>query len=97
MGRTSRTFAVGNSRLLLELVIGAYKRGDTPEGSSGPIGHLNWLTCTHSSAATWRTLPVEHYLRQCDAEGKAVRRQLEASQPPGPTKDELLALVGQKG
>jgi hypothetical protein len=33
---------------------------------------------------------VEDYLRRCDEQAEAIRREIEASQPPGPTRAELL-------
>ena len=41
--------------------------------------------------------PFEDYLRQCDEQAGAVRRKIEASQRPGPSKEELLARAREKG
>ncbi len=40
---------------------------------------------------------VDEYLRECDQQAEAVRRKIEASQPPGPTKEELLARARARG
>ena len=40
---------------------------------------------------------VDEYLRRCDEQADAIRRQIEATQPPGPSKDELLARARAKG
>ncbi|MGA7499104.1 MAG: hypothetical protein WBX00_20430 [Isosphaeraceae bacterium] len=41
--------------------------------------------------------PFDEYLRQRDEQAEAVRRKIEASQRPGPTKEELLARARAKG
>ena len=38
-------FRVGNSRVLLELVISASNGARRPRASSGRIGHCSYLTC----------------------------------------------------
>jgi hypothetical protein len=40
---------------------------------------------------------VDVYLRQCDEKAEAVRRKIESSQRPGPTKEELLARARANG
>jgi uncharacterized protein (DUF433 family) len=89
---------VGNSRVLLELVIGAYKRGESPEGI---VRSYRTLQLADVYALISRYLanpaPFEDYLRQCDEQAEVIRRTIEASQPPGPTKDELFARARAKG
>ena len=96
MGRSSGVFRVGNSRVLLELVIGAFKRGETPEGI---VRSYRTLQLADVYAVISRYLanpaPFEDYLRQCDEQAEAVRSEIEASQRPGPSKDELVAAPGQ--
>ncbi|HEY7307904.1 MAG TPA: hypothetical protein VH643_00955 [Gemmataceae bacterium] len=91
-------FRVGNSRVLLELVLRAFTRGETPEGI---VRSYRALSLADVYAVISRYLanpaPFEEYLRQCDEKAAAVRRQIEAAQRPGPTKEELLARVGAKG
>jgi hypothetical protein len=41
--------------------------------------------------------PFDEYLRQCDGQGDAIRDTIEASQPTGPTKDELMVRARAKG
>ena len=40
--------------------------------------------------------PVDKYLRRCDEEAEAVRDKIEASQRPGPSKEELLSRRGRR-
>jgi uncharacterized protein (DUF433 family) len=91
-------FRVGNSRVLLELVLDAFKRGESPEGI---VRSFRTLRLADVYAVISRYLatpaPFEEYLRQCDAKAEAVRRQLEASQPPGVSKEELLARARAQG
>lgn len=91
-------FRVGNSRVLLELVINAFKRGETPEGI---VRSYRSLQLADVYAVVSRYLadpaPFEDYLRQCDEQAEAVRRKIEASQRPGPSKAELMARAGAKG
>jgi len=91
-------FRVGNSRVLLELVLRAFKRGETPEGI---VRSYRALSLADVYAIISRYLanpePFEEYLRQCDEQATAIRRQIEAAQRSGPTKEELLARAKAKG
>jgi hypothetical protein len=90
-------FRVGNSRVLLELVIWAFKRGETPEGI---VRSYRTLHLADVYAVISRCLanpaPFEDYLRQCDEQAEAVRRKIEASQRPGPSREELVARQGER-
>ncbi len=89
---------VGNSRVLLELVIRAYKRGETPESI---VRTYPTLSLPDVYVVVSRYLakpdPFEEYLRQCDEQAETTRRRIEASQPPGPTKEELMSRARAKG
>jgi hypothetical protein len=89
---------VGDSRVLLELVICAYKRGEAPEGI---VRSYRTLQLADVYAVISRYLadpaPFGDYLRQCDEQAEAVRREIEASQRSGPSKDELVARARAKG
>jgi uncharacterized protein (DUF433 family) len=91
-------FRVGNSRVLLELVLRAFQRGESPEGI---VRSYRTLHLADVYAVISRYLanpaPFDDYLRQCDEQAEAVRRKIEASQRPGPSKDELLARARAKG
>ena len=89
---------VGKSRVLLELVIHAYQRGESPEGivemhSTLEIGDVFAVIAYYLA----NRAQVDEYLRECDEKAAAVRRKIEASQRPGPTKEELLARARAKG
>jgi uncharacterized protein (DUF433 family) len=91
-------FRVGDSRVLLELVLGAFKRGEAPEGI---VRSYRTLRLADVYAVISRYLansaPFDEYLRQCDAQAEAARRTIEASQRPGPTREELLARARAQG
>ena len=91
-------FRVGNSRVLLELVIGAFKRGETPEGI---VRSYRTLELADVYALVSRYLanpaPFEDYLRKCDDQAEAVRQKIVASQPPQISKAELQARARPKG
>jgi hypothetical protein len=89
---------VGKSRVLLELVLKAFKRGDTPEGI---VRSYRTLALADVYAVISRYLadpaPFDEYLRRCDDEAEAVRSKIEASQRPAPSRESLLARGRAKG
>jgi uncharacterized protein (DUF433 family) len=90
-------FRVGDSRVLLELVLHAFKRGETPEGI---VRSYRSLRLPDVYAVVSRYLanpaPFDEYLRLCDEEAEAVRRKLEtAGMTGGVGKEELLARARQ--
>jgi hypothetical protein len=90
-------FRVGKSRVLLELVLRAFQRGETAEGI---VRSYRTLQLAEVYAVLTRYLmnpvPFDAYLRRCDED--AVRRQLEAAGMTGRTgKEELLARARAKG
>ena len=91
-------FRVGKSRVLLELVIGAFNRGESPEAI---VRSYRSLRLADVYAVVSRYLanpaPFDQYLRQSDEQAEATRRTIEASQAPGPTREELLARAKAKG
>ena len=91
-------FRVGNTRVLLELVLHAYQRGVSPQDIVRMYETLD-LGDVFAVIAFYLAHPVEidEYLRRCDEEADTIRRKIEASQPPGPSKDELLARAKAKG
>ena len=70
-------FRVSGSRVLLELVLNAFKRGESPEAI---VRSYRTLSLAHVYAIISRYLvapaPFDDYLRQCREEGEAVRRRL---------------------
>jgi uncharacterized protein (DUF433 family) len=89
---------VGKSRVLLELVIHAHRRGVSPEEIVRMYDTLA-LRDVFAVIAYYLANPAEidEYLRKCDQEAEALRRKLEASQPPGPNKAELLTRAAAQG
>lgn len=89
---------VGRSRVLLEMVIHAYQQGESPEGiiEMYPALELPDVFAVIAYYLAHRA-EVDEYLRHCDEEAAALRRKIEASQPPGPTKEELLVRARAKG
>ena len=74
---------VGKSRVLLELVIHAFQRGETPEGIVQSFDTLS-LPDVYAVVGYYLANPaaVDEYLRQCDVQAEALRRKIESSQPP---------------
>jgi hypothetical protein len=92
-------FRVGQSRVLLELVIGAFKRGETPEGI---VRSYRTLHLRDVYAVITRYLanpaPFDEYLRRCNEEAEAMRHKLEAAgMTSRVSREELLARAGAKG
>jgi len=74
---------VGKSRVLLELVIRAFQRGETPEGIVQSFDTLK-LPDVYAVVSYYlaNPAPIDEYLRHCDVKAEAVRLKIEASQPP---------------
>jgi hypothetical protein len=92
-------FRVGKSRVLLELVLRAFQRGESPEGI---VRSYRTLALPDVYAVISRYLanpaPFDDYLHKCDEEAEAVRGKLEAARMTGRiSKDELLARARAKG
>jgi Protein of unknown function (DUF433) len=84
-------FRVGKSRVLLELVLRAFKAGATPEAIVQSYDTLN-LADVYALFSRYLTDPVpfEDYLRQCDEAAAQTRRKIEEVQGP---QDNLRALL----
>lgn len=74
-------FRVGKSWVLLELVIRAYLRGQTPESIVESYDSLN-LSDVYAVLGYYLSRPqlIDEYLRRCDALALETRRLLESSQ-----------------
>jgi hypothetical protein len=86
-------FRVGKSRVLLELVLRAFKAGATPEAI---VQSCDTLNLADVYAVLTRYLadptPFEAYLRQCDEAAAKTRRKIEEFQgPQGDLRAKLLA------
>jgi hypothetical protein len=92
-------FRVGDSRVLLELVLNAFKRGESAEAIVRSYRTLR-LADVYAVISRYLTdpAPFDEYLRRCDQEAEAVRRKLEdAGMISHVSKDELLARARAKG
>jgi uncharacterized protein (DUF433 family) len=92
-------FRVGNSRVLLELVIRAFQRGQTPEGILQSYDTLS-LPDVYAVVGYYlaRPQPIDEYLRQREQGAAETRRKVEASQPPQQgLRERLMARARAKG
>jgi uncharacterized protein (DUF433 family) len=82
---------VGKSRVLLELVIHAFRRGATPEAIVQSYDTLS-LPDVYAVVSYYLANPaaVDEYLRQCDVKADTLRRKIESSQPPRENLRELI-------
>jgi uncharacterized protein (DUF433 family) len=89
---------VGQSRVLLELVIRAHQQGKAPQEIVQMYDALDFGD-VYAVIAYYlaHRADVDEYLRKCDEEAEATRSKIEATQRPGPSKDELLARARTKG
>jgi hypothetical protein len=94
-----RVLRVGKSRVLLELVIHAFQRGETPDGIVQSYPTLS-LPDVYAVASFYLANPgpIDTYLGQCDERAAGIRQKIEASQPPRENLRELImALARAKG
>lgn len=73
---------VGDTRVLLEMVIRAFQRGHTPEGIVQSFPSLR-LDDVYAVIAYYlqNRADVDAYLRQVIADGQQIREKIEAAQP----------------
>ena len=91
-------FRVGKSRVLLELVLRAFLRGESPESIVRSYRTLQ-LADIYAVIGRYLANPArfDDYLRLCDEQADAVRREIEMAQGPGISKQELMARAKAKG
>lgn len=72
---------IGETRVLLEIVIGAFQRGETPEGIVQSFPSLK-LQEVYAVIAYYlqNRAEVDDYIKRVEAEGKTIRREIEAKQ-----------------
>ena len=92
-------FRVGDSRVLLELVLDAFRRGESAEAI---VRSYRTLRLADVYAVISRYLadpaPFDEYLRRCDEEAAAVRREMDAAGMTGGVgNEELLERTRSKG
>jgi hypothetical protein len=89
---------VGNSRVLLELVLRAFKAGATPEAIVQSYDTLN-LADVYAVISRYLAAPepFDAYLSVCDVEAAELRHRIESSQgPQGNLRATLLARAKAK-
>ena len=76
------TIRIGNTRVLLEIVIHAFQRGETIEGIVQSFPTLK-LEDVYAVIAYYlqNQAEVDEYVRRAEAEGERIRREIEAQQP----------------
>jgi uncharacterized protein (DUF433 family) len=92
-------FRVGDSRVLLELVLDAFRRGESAEAI---VRSYRTLRLADVYAVISRYLadptPFDEYLHRCDEEAAAVRREMDAvGMTGGVGNEELLERARSKG
>jgi uncharacterized protein (DUF433 family) len=83
---------IGNTRVMLEFVIRAHQAGLNAEQIGERFDTLE-LADIHAVLAYYLRHPmeIEEYMRRRQTDAEQVRQRLEATQPPRPTREELLA------
>lgn len=82
---------VGNTRVLLDLVIHEFQRGASPEGIVDAYDALS-LPDVYAVLSYYlrNPGPIDEYLARRDEEAGAIRRKIEAAQPPRPNLRAML-------
>lgn len=88
---------VGDTRVLLDLVIYSYRLGSTPETITEQYPTLS-LDDVYLAIGYYlrHTAEIDAYLRQQEVEADAFRREYEAQHPPALTREVLLARLEAK-
>ena len=78
------------------MVIHAFQRGATPEGIVQSYDTLS-LPDVYAVVSYYlaNPAPIDPYLRQCDVNAEALRRKIEASQPPRENLRQLIMARAQ--
>jgi uncharacterized protein (DUF433 family) len=82
---------VGNTRIPLDQIVHEFERGATPEEIVQSFDALD-LADVYSAIGYFlrHREEVEEYLRVREQQADRIRQMIEANQPPGLSKDELL-------
>ncbi len=88
---------IGNSRITLDLVVREHQRGATPEEI---VRGYDVLDLAEVYAAITYYLQnreeIDAYILQRENEAAELRREIEASQKPFPSKEELLRRLAER-
>ena len=88
---------IGNTRVLLDLVIYSFRLGNTPETITEQYPSLSLDDVYFSIGYYLRHRDdIDAYLQQQEAEAEAFRREYEAQHPPQITREILLARLEAK-
>ena len=88
---------VGNTRVLLDLVIYAFRLGHTPETITDQYPSLSLDEVYLALGYYLRHRDeIDAYLRQQEEEAEAIRQEVEARYPPKITREILLARLDAK-
>ena len=91
------TVRVGGSRVTLDVIVRAYESGMEPEAIARAYDALDVADVFGAVAYYLRhRAEVQAYLRRREEEATRLRSLVEANQPPGPTREELLARRAQR-
>jgi uncharacterized protein (DUF433 family) len=83
---------VGGTRVTLDTVVGAFRRGATPEEIVQDYSSLDLADIYAVVAYYLRNRPgVEAYLEEQRQQGEAIQRQMESFYPPAGIRERLLA------
>jgi uncharacterized protein (DUF433 family) len=88
---------VGNTRVLLEIVITAYRMGSSAEGIVEQFPSLN-LADVHAVLSYYlrHRADVDAYVQEVELEGERIRKEYEKQFGPQPTREQLLARYASK-
>ena len=91
------TIRVGSSRVTLDVLLADYRSGMTAEEIVNELDTLN-LADVHFAISYYlrHRDEVDEYLRVRRAQADELRREIEESQPKGPSKAELMARMAQR-
>lgn len=84
-------YRVTGTRIPLERIVECYRGGETPEDIVRDFDTLK-LSDVYAVISYYldHKDAVEEYMREQEEEAEALRRMIEAAQPPRPSKEELL-------
>lgn len=92
------TIRIANTRVLLEIVIHAFQRGDTPEGIVESYSTLH-LDDVYAVLAYYlqNRHEVDVYMRQVEEDSRIMQEKIEANQPQvQPIRQRLLKQLDDK-
>lgn len=91
------TLRVGDTRVLIDLVVSAHNAGETPQDIVDSFNTLH-LADVHAVISYYlrHRDEVDAYIAEREARGEELRRAWEMIHGPGPTREELLARLAER-